>query len=79
MPLVNLAEHREQPDATIVEDCERLLAAAKAGTIRGIIACTVDAGRTVTTTFNLGDGGIAAMNLAIDYAKRRVLAAGEEE
>lgn len=71
---IRLADRRLEPVPSVVALLEDVLRRARAGEIRGVaIAATCDA-RCDGSAFDLGDGGVAGLNLAIDRLKGRLLA-----
>lgn len=71
--VVSLAERRLAPVPSVVALLEDALRRAKAGEIRGVaIAASCDMGCDAST-YDLGDGGIASLNLGLDRLKVRLL------
>ena len=67
---------RLAPVPAVVDALEDLLERAKSGEIRGFaVAASCDAGSD-GTTYELGDGGIASLVLAMERLKLRLLDVG---
>ena len=67
------------PDASVIACLEDALARARAGEVLGIGLVMSCAGRAEATSYALGSGSVAALVLATERLKMRLLAIGGDE
>lgn len=71
---ISLVDRQLAPIPEVVEVIETLLAKARSGELRGVAVAGVQARGLWSTAYVLGDGGLPALNLAVDVLKSRLVA-----